>query len=538
MNNVFKRLAILTLVAVGFTSPTCKAQEDIKTIEIEAQAPQEILPVLPSITLSIDTMIEKTRLTFFDALVKEQESNPKNFSHLIDPSHINSITFLDENNGQILLSLIAELEKNQNSDSPLLQSLNELCMLEFYKFLCSEIIDKETRIKLTTVLGDLYHHEAMIDTSSFMVVMPKDQYPFRTLISKTLLTVSLVNNSRSLGYEQKCETIAFLLTHLKQEFVAINNSLTKNNQVSPEAITYFIEKLSVIGINAPLISAKTLKTIIIITVVIAIVATVIYVWYNYYGGKDWVWNNLNAISNTIKSAFRSAGEEVAAGASEKIKKTVEEELAKLFEKDKDGNDILKANIKQALKDAGINVVNGATASLFEKDKDGNDVLKANIKQASKDTGKSIIDGATETLFIPDPNDKTKTKTILNTKISQGLESMLFVDNEKGNKILKPELQEAGATFGQKVTSGATSTFFDQDEKGKNIALNANIKKDTKLYIDTLFKKINGINIPYIGKPSYTSDEVPPSSQQANDDNNCNNNSNKNGFTDNIEFPEF
>jgi hypothetical protein len=212
-----------------------------------------------------DVYYELVKSHFFDDV--NNPSSPYS-NNLIISTNLNDDPVMQ---GTILLRLISWLEKKNDRDSRfLLRKINRLYYLEFHRNLASLNPKDES---LPDSLMDSFH--TLGKYKIFNVAIGSD-YPFRTAITKSVLTL-LVLNKTSIPYSEKKESVLYILQKIKQEILYINNNLGKES-IDEEVIHAFIFGLEKFGVRQTLVESKIFRNLIITTITITVIGFCFYRW--------------------------------------------------------------------------------------------------------------------------------------------------------------------------------------------------------------------------------------------------------------------
>jgi hypothetical protein len=194
-----------------------------------------------------------------------------------------SLTYNVTKEGQVLLTLIQWLEKQDDRDSVyLLKKINKLFFLRFHQLMYGMKLSKEERAWSLQRFQDLYRFKAPMGN----VV----KTPFRTMMTKVLLLIYITNASE-MGYEKKQETMAYVLDKVKKEMILVNRQLDNSYKLSEDSIKDFVTMLEVYAVKEPIVKTNSLKKFIVITVVVIVIGYLIY---------KYVVPNKQAIINKIR----------------------------------------------------------------------------------------------------------------------------------------------------------------------------------------------------------------------------------------------
>lgn len=395
---------------------------------------QETSVAMLDIADNIDETIRQTHNAFVYLLLQSDVENTIRDPFVRDASAEEDIDLLNGEHETAMLSLLKLPEKDQQHNAPLFQKLHELCLLQFYKFSCSPKIEPDARARFLTSINNLYRCQIKGSTTG------QEQYPFRNILSTMLLTQSYINHSGTSFYEQKSEALAFFLARIKEEIISINNALDKESQVSPESIISLIETFTIIGIDEPFLSEAAIDNLMVAAITVAVTASLVFVWYNWLGGREWVWGTIEDIAG---KAADKAGEKLTNKGHEFI-----DELCKkypdfeAFIKNPDGKR------SAMLKDAGRIFFGEFMAANYEKiiiEKNGVSSLTPDGKLLFDSIGKDITGGILKAL------------TKDNKNLEQLLSNPQYVDELI--KKLKDATGSAGSDAVKKGLAGVPGQFF-------------------------------------------------------------------------------
>ncbi len=169
--------------------------------------------------------------------------------------------------GTIILKLVEWLEKQNDREGLfLLKRLNKLFYLEFHRLIFSVKCDQADQKILLEACQELYQHKAIIN--GYL------EKPFRTTISKLYLLIVIVNGGE-LSYENKKQTLAYVLDKIKKELNATNQRI-EHDKVDSATIKKFVTLLEIIAVKEPLVQSSSLRTILITTSIIVVACVILY----------------------------------------------------------------------------------------------------------------------------------------------------------------------------------------------------------------------------------------------------------------------
>jgi hypothetical protein len=229
-------------------------------------------------------------------------------------------------NGEGLLYLIEWLQQyeyflNVSSQhiteySTLLKALNKFFCLIFRKILCDIEIDKYEEYKLNPHehFSQLYDHKICNSLENWY------HHPFRTTLSKTLVSILIVNYTK-MSYKEKKECLVLCLEKTKKELHSINKQLG-NNKLKDKHISDFIIFLEVYFLKDPIIKPRNVKRII--TIALFSLAIGIVTWYIFRkGGAEKIQKIKDDIKFWFIEMFDKGSKRVAENFMEVLKKDLD-----------------------------------------------------------------------------------------------------------------------------------------------------------------------------------------------------------------------
>lgn len=175
-------------------------------------------------------------LGFYYDLVKQEHFSSGYQNNLILSADVD---YDFSRNGAILLGLIDYLEKDSNYTSKfLLKKLNSFFYLEMHSLISHVEIPQERRASLYKTMHALYKAKTVKTTEEVSPEREATVYPFRTLLSRTAISIHMALDSSERHNKQR-ETLVFALEQLKEQFLEVNqiNSLVVENKVIDEFMT-------------------------------------------------------------------------------------------------------------------------------------------------------------------------------------------------------------------------------------------------------------------------------------------------------------
>lgn len=169
--------------------------------------------------------------------------------------------------GYATLQLIESLEKQQDEESKtLLAAINELCYRRFVSLLSS--FNQSEHALVIEKLHYLAHKEVLIDGVCTT--------PFKTTLSKMLLTIAIIN-AKKMKCSEKKELLVHALSAIEVSMLKVNQRIGVD-KVQESDIRELIAVLEVYAIKIPAAGMSALKITILATVItIIVLLIVIYV---------------------------------------------------------------------------------------------------------------------------------------------------------------------------------------------------------------------------------------------------------------------
>ncbi len=243
-------------------------------------------------------------------------------------------------NGMILLGLIEWLEKQEDRDSAfLLRKFNKLFFLEFHRTLARMNLRNTSVADLVRQLHDLY--QSKVTVNGYLIT------PFRSMVSKCFLMISIVNESDQ-RYEARKEMLLYTLDKVKRELLLINRRLDEK-RLEESLIESFIMNLGVYAAKEPLVKSGIVKKV---AIGIAVVAVVGFLVHKIFLNKK-----------EIKAWMKQTGKDIREFFIEPIGEGLVKSMLKEAEKPEH-----KEHINQILEEATRSAVRGAAYA--QRDGDG------------------------------------------------------------------------------------------------------------------------------------------------------------------------
>lgn len=221
---------------------------------------------------------EEFKEIYFDLLDKDFFSEDEKKSLLCSLS--GSIVKNIRQTGPVLLSLIEWGQKNKHDDllvQTLLHKLDRFFYFTFRNFVNEIDIEKMDEGKIYCLLHEFYKFKISTEDSSSSI-FKQSVYPFRTVLSKAIIFILIVN-STNLSYKEKIKHSVYYLDKIKRELFEIKKALT-DCTISDIKIDEFIEILQVYSVAEPLLKTSFLKKIFTnISIVFACTMVIILVVY-------------------------------------------------------------------------------------------------------------------------------------------------------------------------------------------------------------------------------------------------------------------
>lgn len=225
-----------------------------------------------------------------------------NKDFLEDPAYSNNrviLCDLDANfthNGEILLNLIAQLEKTKDVPSLyLLKKLSRYFELEFHQYICRIDVHGDVQAKLFHAYHLLNNHTIKHNNHEIL--------PFKTILTQVIISFFIIHNAKA-RFDQKKSSWVLAAEKFRKKLHTINSSL-KTDALSAEAINNFIDSIEVYALTEPLIPTRKVARIVITAlIIIAVTGTSAYLihtlrpqWY-----ED-IKNILHELSKNISEGF-------------------------------------------------------------------------------------------------------------------------------------------------------------------------------------------------------------------------------------------
>lgn len=184
-------------------------------------------------------------------------------------------TRLDSNfyeNGQILLTLIDWLEKNNNRDTRyLLKKLNKYFYLQLYRLVNQIDMGQKKEGKLLGLLHELYH--VKMPTPYGIVA------PFRTDLSQISILIAIFNASQ-LPYEAKREALNFMLDKVQKKMLIQNKELL-HKDIDENKIKEFIQAMQTFATKEPLVQSSAIKKFLLTMLIVGVIIGAGYLTWSY-----------------------------------------------------------------------------------------------------------------------------------------------------------------------------------------------------------------------------------------------------------------
>ncbi len=167
----------------------------------------------------------------------------------------------------ILLRLIVFLENKNDQDAYLLlKKINKFFFLKMHRLLAEGDIQRPASLTILSCLTDLYGHK--IVTPAGIIA------PFRTALTKVLIVLAMVNDGHS-QYDSRKETMMLHMNKVKQELLAINNTLG-DQRINPKVIKKFTILVGAYQTRKPMIQPTNYKKEMIIIFSLCLIAVIVY----------------------------------------------------------------------------------------------------------------------------------------------------------------------------------------------------------------------------------------------------------------------
>jgi hypothetical protein len=221
-----------------------------------------VLNISPA--LCVEAYSEKIRQPlqdFYDKCLQAGTLKPSGSGHKIDFAQIEQSV----SDGYATLQLIESLEKQQDEASKtLLAAINELCYRRFVSLLSS--FNQSEHALVIEKLHYLAHKEVLIDGVCTT--------PFKTALSKMLLTVAIVNAQKIKPTEKK-ELLAQVLSVVEANMLKINQGLGADS-VQENEIRELVVVLEVAAIKIPVATINYVKVATLVALIVLVVVVIYY----------------------------------------------------------------------------------------------------------------------------------------------------------------------------------------------------------------------------------------------------------------------